>query len=256
MSPLLANPLLTVDAAELGLQAESSIAAYVTSGIVLLLVATAVALLSRRLGVPYVTGLVLAGLAITDFLPQSIGLDSSLILNLFLPILLFEAAINTDVSRLRSTVKPIVLLAGPGVIVASGVTATILKYGLGLDWTPALLLGTILAITDTVSVIAVFKEITVPSRLITIVEGESLFNDGVALVLFNLISKVGTLTLSRLASAKGFLPALASFRAAAAFSRASASVTSFSEPSPKSLRRPSTCTRSSQLFAPEGLTRR
>ncbi|MBF2049519.1 MAG: cation:proton antiporter [Leptolyngbya sp. IPPAS B-1204] len=187
VSPLLAGPLLTVDAAELGLQAESSIAAYVSSGIVLLLVATAVALLSRRLGVPYVTGLVLAGLAITDFLPQSIGLDSSLILNLFLPILLFEAAINTDISRLRSTVKPIVLLAGPGVLVAAGVTATILRFGLRLDWIPALLLGTILAITDTVSVIAVFKEITVPSRLITIVEGESLFNDGVALVLFNLI---------------------------------------------------------------------
>lgn len=134
VSPLLAGPLLTVDAAELGLQAESSIAAYVSSGIVLLLVATAVALLSRRLGVPYVTGLVLAGLAITDFLPQSIGLDSSLILNLFLPILLFEAAINTDISRLRSTVKPIVLLAGPGVLVAAGVTATILRFGLRLDW--------------------------------------------------------------------------------------------------------------------------
>jgi CPA1 family monovalent cation:H+ antiporter len=183
---LLSPLLLTVNSTEL-MQPESSIAAYVTSGIVLLLVATAVALLSRRLRIPYVTGLVLAGLAITDFLPTSIGLDSSLILNLFLPILLFEAAINTDISRLRSTVKPISLLAGPGVVIASGVTATILKFGLGLDWIPALLLGTILAITDTVSVIAVFKEITVPSRLITIVEGESLFNDGVALVLFNLI---------------------------------------------------------------------
>jgi CPA1 family monovalent cation:H+ antiporter len=130
---------------------------------------------------------VLAGLAIADFLPERIGLDSSLILNLFLPILLFEAAINTDISRLRSTVKPIALLAGPGVAIASSVTAVILKFGLGLDWTAAFLLGTILAITDTVSVIAVFKEVAVPSRLITIVEGESLFNDGVALVLFNLI---------------------------------------------------------------------
>jgi CPA1 family monovalent cation:H+ antiporter len=104
-----------------------------------------------------------------------------------LPILLFEAAINTDISRLRSTLKPISLLAGPGVAIASGVTALILKLALGLDWIPALLLGTILAVTDTVSVIAVFKEVTVPSRLITIVEGESLFNDGAALVLFNLI---------------------------------------------------------------------
>src|SRR6476469_7453062 len=125
--------------------------------IIFLLVATGVALLSRRFHIPYVTGLVLAGLAIAEFLPNRIGLDSSLILNLFLPILLFEAAINTDISRLRSLLKPIVLLAGPGVVIASGVTATILKFGLSLAWIPALLLGVILAITDTVSVIAVFK---------------------------------------------------------------------------------------------------
>lgn len=179
--------LLAGNPAEVGLAEDQGIEAYVISGIILLLVATAVALLSRRLGIPYITGLVLAGLAITDFLPKSIGLDSSLILNLFLPILLFEAAINTDISRLRSTVKPIALLAGPGVVIATGITAVVFKYGSGLDWIPALLLGTILAITDTVSVIAVFKEVSVPSRLITIVEGESLFNDGVALVLFNLI---------------------------------------------------------------------
>jgi CPA1 family monovalent cation:H+ antiporter len=183
--------LLAASPAEGGLVVQGNLA-YVTDAIILLLVATVVALLSRRLRMPYVTGLVLAGLTIADFLPNSIGLDSSLILNLFLPILLFEAAINTDISRLRSTVKPIVLLALPGVVIASGVTATVLKLGLGLGWVPAWLLGTILAITDTVSVIAVFKEISVPSRLSTIVEGESLFNDGVALVLFNLILLVHT----------------------------------------------------------------
>ncbi|MBD2022410.1 sodium:proton antiporter, partial [Leptolyngbya sp. FACHB-36] len=160
--------------------------------IILLLVATGVALLSRRLRVPYVTGLVVAGLAIAELLPRRIGLDSSLIINLFLPILLFEAAINTDISRLRSTIKPIALLAGPGVVIASGITALVLKFGLELAWIPALLIGVILAITDTVSVIAVFKEVSVPSRLITIVEGESLFNDGMALVLFSLILKVNT----------------------------------------------------------------
>ncbi len=174
------------------------VAELVTVLIILLLVATGVALLSRWLRVPYVTGLVLAGLAITELLPQRIGLNDSLILNLFLPILLFEAAINTDISRLRSTVKPVALLAGPGVVICSGVTAVLLKFGLGLAWIPALLAGVILAITDTVSVIAVFKEVPVPSRLSTIVEGESLFNDGVALVLFSLIVKVnaaGSLTI-------------------------------------------------------------
>ncbi|MDX2096676.1 MAG: sodium:proton antiporter [Leptolyngbyaceae cyanobacterium bins.59] len=157
---------------------------------ILLLVATGVALVSRRYRFPYVTGLVVAGLAITNLLPEPLRLNSALILNLLLPILLFQAAINTDVSRLRSTIKPIGLLAGPGVVIATGITATVLKFGLGLEWIPALLMGTILAITDTVSVIAVFKEISVPSRLSTVVEGESLFNDGVALVLFSLILQV------------------------------------------------------------------
>jgi CPA1 family monovalent cation:H+ antiporter len=176
---------------------QSDAAQLVTVLIILLLVATGVALVSRQFRIPYVTGLVVAGLAITELLPRRIGLDSALILNLFLPILLFEAAINTDISRLRSTIKPVTLLAGPGVVIASGVTAVILKFGLGLPWISALLVGVILAITDTVSVIAVFKEVTVPPRLITIVEGESLFNDGIALVLFSLILKVnatGSLT--------------------------------------------------------------
>ncbi|NJO52632.1 MAG: sodium:proton antiporter, partial [Leptolyngbyaceae cyanobacterium RM2_2_4] len=160
--------------------------------IILLLVATGVALVTRRMRVSYVTGLVLAGLAITELLPERVGLDPALVLNLFLPILIFDAAINTDVSRLRITVKPIALLAGPGIVLASGITAVLLKFGLGLDWLAALFAGVILAITDTVSVIAVFKEVAVPSRLSTIVEGESLFNDGVALVLFGLIASVYT----------------------------------------------------------------
>lgn len=178
---------LAIGSEELMSASQGGIAGLVPTWIILLLVATAVALLSRQFRIPYVTGLVLAGLAIANFLPTRISLDSSLILNLFLPILLFEAAINTDISRLRSTIKPISLLAGPGVIVAAGVTALGLKFAINLDWTTALMLGTLLAITDTVSVIAVFKEVAVPARLITIVEGESLFNDGVALVLFNLI---------------------------------------------------------------------
>ncbi|MGC8713500.1 MAG: cation:proton antiporter [Leptodesmis sp.] len=168
-------------------QGSDEVAELVTVLIILLLVATAVALLTRWLRIPYVTGLVIAGLAIAEFLPKRVGLDPSLILNLFLPILIFEAAINTDISRLRSTVKPIALLAGPGVLIAAGITGTLIKAGLGFGWIPALFAGVILAITDTVSVIAVFKEVAVPARLITIVEGESLFNDGMALVLFSLI---------------------------------------------------------------------
>ena len=168
--------------------------------IVLLLVATAVALITRRLRIPYVVGLVLAGLAVTQqALPESIGLNPDVILNLFLPILIFEAAINTDISRLRSTIRPIALLAGPGVMLSAVITAILLQVWLDLAWITAAAVGVILTITDTVSVIVAFRSVPVPSRLTTIVEGESLFNDGIALVLLSLITTIhlqGSISLS------------------------------------------------------------
>jgi CPA1 family monovalent cation:H+ antiporter len=173
-----------------GSESQGNVAEIVTVLIILLLVATGVALVSRRLRIPYIAGLVLAGLAITELLPHRIRLDSSLIFNLFLPILLFEAALNTDISRLRSTIKPIALLAGPGILLCAGITSVLLKLALGLAWIPAALVGVMLSITDTALVIAVFKEVSVPHRLVTLVEGESLVNDDVALVLFSLILTV------------------------------------------------------------------
>lgn len=170
--------------------------------IVMLMVATGVALITQRLRISYVTGLVLAGLLITELFSPRIGLDPALVLNLFLPILIFEAAINTDISRLRSTFKPIALLAGPGAVLSSAIIATVVKFGLELDWIPALLVGVILANTDTVSMIAVFKEIQVPSRLSTIVEGETLFNDTTSLVLFNLL--LGVYATGSITAAQGF----------------------------------------------------
>ncbi|MBW4483835.1 MAG: sodium:proton antiporter [Tildeniella torsiva UHER 1998/13D] len=171
--------------------APSDVTGLVNALIVLLLVATGVALVTRRLRIPYVVGLVLAGLSMTkSVLPGSVGLNPEVILNLFLPILIFEAAINTDISRLRSTIKPIALIAGPGVLLAAMITAALLRWGLGLATITAAAIGVILTITDTVSVIAAFRTVPVPPRLATIVEGESLFNDGTALVLLGLITTV------------------------------------------------------------------
>lgn len=166
----------------------SDITGMVGNFIILLLVATLVALVARWLKMPYVVGLVIAGLAIPRTL--SIGLNPELIINLFLPILIFEAAINTDISRLRSTIKPIALLAGPGVVLSSAITAVFLKLGLGLAWITAAGVSVILTITDTVSVIAAFRTVPVPRRLATIVEGESLLNDGVAMVLLSVITTI------------------------------------------------------------------
>jgi monovalent cation:H+ antiporter, CPA1 family len=159
--------------------------------IILLLVATGVALVTRWLRIPYVIGLVLAGLGISrQILPDSIGLNPDIIFNLFLPILIFEAAINTDIIRLRSTIKPIALLAGPGVVLSAAITAFLLKLGLGFVWLTACAASVILTITDTVSVIAAFRTVSVPKRLATIVEQESLFNDGTAMVLLSVIMTV------------------------------------------------------------------
>ncbi|PZO42561.1 MAG: sodium:proton antiporter [Shackletoniella antarctica] len=177
---------------------DNNVTGLVNTLIVLLMVATVVALITRRLRIPYVVGLVLAGLSITKaLLPQAVGLNPEVILNLFLPILIFEAAINTDISRLRGTIKPIALLAGPGVVLAAAITATLLHLGLGMATITAAAIGVILTITDTVSVIAAFRSVPIPPRLATIVEGESLFNDGIALVLLGIITAIhfqGSLT--------------------------------------------------------------
>lgn len=166
-------------------------AGLVSTLIVLLLVATLMTLVTRWLRIPYVIGLVLAGLAIPkELLSPAVGLNPEVILNLFLPILIFEAAINTDISRLRSTIKPILLLAGPGVVISAAITTVLLRGGLGLVWITASAAAVILTITDTVSVIAAFRTVPVPGRLATIVEGESLFNDGVALVLVGIITTI------------------------------------------------------------------
>src|SRR5688500_573184 len=113
-----------------------------------------------------------------------IALDPELVIQVFLPILLFEAAISTDLRRLRADMRLVVLLAGPGMLATVFVAGAILRYGLGVPALFALLLGAILATTDTIAVVATFRKVKAPPRLRTIVENESLFNDGTALVAF------------------------------------------------------------------------
>lgn len=151
----------------------------------LLLVAAAVGLAAKRLRIHYNIALVLAGVAVgASHLLPPVHLDPSVVINVFLPVLLFEAAISIDLRRLRQNLVPVVVLAVPGMILTVFVAGAVLRHGLDLAWSVALLLGSILATTDTISVIATFRKVRVPSRLSTIVENESLFNDGTALVAF------------------------------------------------------------------------
>jgi CPA1 family monovalent cation:H+ antiporter len=163
----------------------------ITVVVELLLVAAVVALAAKRLRIHYNIALVLAGVALgASQLVPHVALDADVVLRVLLPILLFEAALSTDLARLRDNLAPVVLLAVPGMLATVFVTGAVVRAGLGLDWGVALLLGCILATTDTIAVIAGFRKVRVPPRLATIVENESLFNDGTALVAFTTVLAV------------------------------------------------------------------
>ncbi|HTX68904.1 MAG TPA: sodium:proton antiporter [Thermoleophilia bacterium] len=157
----------------------------------LLIVAAAVAVIARRVGVPYVIGLVLVGLFIGLTVHwTTLRLSADLVFYVFLPILLFEAGYNLEAALLRDQWRPIAVLAFPGVLVAFGLTAAGVHWLGGLAWGVALLFGALIAATDPVSVVALFRKLGVSERLTTLVDAESLFNDGAAAVLFAVVAAV------------------------------------------------------------------
>lgn len=153
----------------------------------LLLVAAVVAVIARRLRVPYSVGLVAAGIGLA-FLPIIPGarLTRELVFGVFLPPLVFEAALNIHWQELRRDLYLILTLATLGVLLAAGVTTLGMHYVAQWEWTSAALFGILIAATDPVSVIATFKEAGVRGRLRLLVEAESLFNDGTAAVAFSI----------------------------------------------------------------------
>jgi len=163
--------------------------------LLLLMAGSAVALLTSRLKIPYTIALVFAGFAIDLFhvpIMDIVGgtgtiLTPEIIFVLFLPPLLFESAINIEIKALRENFWPILLFAVIGVAAATAITGFAVHHLLGLPVLTALLFGALITATDPVSVIALFRELGVPKRLLVLVEGESLFNDGTAAVAFQLI---------------------------------------------------------------------
>jgi monovalent cation:H+ antiporter, CPA1 family len=152
---------------------------------ILLLAAAIVAMLARRLKLPYTVGLVLTGLALgfTPYRPQ-IALTDELLYSVLLPPLIFEAAISITWPELRRDLGLVLVLAVAGVLVTAALTAAGMQRLVGWHWAPALLFGVLISATDPVAVIATFKDAKVRGRLRLLVESESLFNDGVAAVLF------------------------------------------------------------------------
>ena len=163
------------------------------SGTLLLLIAAVVAMLTRRLRLPYSVGLVAAGiiLAFLPFAPHVV-LTKELIFTALLPPLLFEAAFSLDWVQLRRNLPVAVVLATLGVLLTACVTATGMHFLANWPWIDALVFGALIAATDPVSVIATLKEARVRGRLGVLIETESLLNDGTAAVLFGVAIAVAS----------------------------------------------------------------
>jgi len=158
------------------------------------------AMLAWRLGVPYAAALVLGGLAVEEShliaLPQ---LDPRVLLLVFLPPLLFDAAFRLDERELRVVARQVLMLAVPGTVATAAIVGIVLVLVLHLPVAEALLFGSIVSATDPVAVVGVFRNVNAPSRLEVIVEGESLINDGVAITLYTVtigLATAGTVDVS------------------------------------------------------------
>ena len=109
---------------------------------------------------------------------------SELILAVFVPPLVFEAALNLNLAALRRVIWPVALLATVGVLITIGVIGLLVHLIVGLSWPGALLLGAILSPTDPIAVVALVRRSGAPVQLATLLEGESLFNDGTGAAAF------------------------------------------------------------------------
>ena len=163
----------------------------------LLIAASAIALLTKYLRIPYTVALVLGGLLLSVLrLPFLSPLQSDqrphwltpdVILILFLPALVFEGSVKIDLRDLLRDSAPLLVLANVGVLLATLVTGSLIHWMIGAPILISLLFGAIISATDPISVLAIFKDLRMNKRLSVIIEGESLLNDGTAVVVFQIL---------------------------------------------------------------------
>ena len=156
--------------------------------VLLLIVSLVVVLIARQLRFPYTLALVLVGLlmGVLPFIP-TVQFNPEVVLFVFIPALLFEGAWNISATVLLKNWLAVLLLAVPGLLISLLVVAVALHFGAGLTWLEALLLGAIISPTDPVAVVALFRQLRMGERMRTIIEGESLFNDGVGAAVYTVV---------------------------------------------------------------------
>lgn len=159
-----------------------------------LLIGVSCRTLLRRTSIPYTVVLLIIGIALGSFefgsnyhlgdLGNGIriwaDIDADLLLAVFLPILIFEGAFSMEVHQIKKCMAQMLLLAGPGVLISTVLIGAAVKLVFPYDWNwkTSLLLGAVLSATDPVAVVALLKDMGASKKLSTIVEGESMMNDG------------------------------------------------------------------------------
>jgi len=153
--------------------------------VLLIVIGAVVAIVARRLKIPYTVGLVTSGVVFALLpLKTEIPFDRDLVFHLLLPPLIFEAALYIEWKELRRDLPVLGTYATVGVLLSAAATAGIMHFVVGWVWPAAIIFGVLIAATDPVSIIATFKENRVEGRVKLLVEAESLFNDGTAAVAF------------------------------------------------------------------------
>jgi CPA1 family monovalent cation:H+ antiporter len=165
--------------------------------VVLLLAACAIAVVARTVRLPYTAALVVGGILLSLIHlpagnPFQAGerphwLTPGLILMVVLPGLVFEGSLKLKLRDLLREWPPLLLLASVGVLLAAGVTGALVHWACGLPIVTAFLFGAIIAATDPISVLAIFRDLRMNKRLSILIEAESLLNDGTAAALFEVV---------------------------------------------------------------------
>jgi len=153
----------------------------------IVLIASIVAILGRRIRIPYTVALVLAGVVLSLQGPFDLSVDPEIFLALLIPPLVFEAAFHIDIHDLQQNISTIVLLAVLGVVINVALVGGVLAMSGEVAFTTALVFGSIIAATDPVAVVSIFRKLGAPRRLEVMLEGESLLNDGTAIVIYSLV---------------------------------------------------------------------